>query len=267
MYITNLHISKGKRMKKLLILIACGMLSPTFVYAAQDESATEAPAPAVKKHRTKRHVSKKKDETTPAKKHRKTRSKKTTLGAESKTSNKKAGKVKSHTKTTTRSKTTALGHKKTTTVSKTTTEKKPTHVYRKGGVTFRHFRHLNDAQAQNLGVINKTVTGTIALNKPGKGYRNANQVIFTTQNGKTNHIVLDTHHITAKRAERKGFAPSTHGMQSVEVFAGTDAKEKGLALIGEYPLHNNNSVEIAVEPNGTVILSGTEKPVEFVIHQ
>ena len=273
-------------MKKILLIAACALLSPMYMLNAAEEAAA-TPSTTTSKAAGTKTAPRKTGRKKTASKTKKPRTKTTTAGtkktkaaAGKTTVASKAKTPKARTKTTTagtKAKTTktipkkAKGTtgsrgKKTTYGTKKAATTKAKRVYRKGGVTYRHFNHLNDATAQNLGRISKTTTQNIALNKPSKGYQTANHLTFTTPDGKKGQVVLDTHNITAKRAERKGFNASTHGQKSVEVFAGTDATGEGLALIGEYPITSNN-MQISVNPNGQVTLAGAGRPIEFSIHQ
>lgn len=299
-------------MKKILLIVACALLSPMHVLdAAQEASTTRTIArkTTAKKPATGKAGTKKTGTThkTTAAKSKAPRVKTTTAGNKTtKTAAAKTKKAKPAAKKTTassskkttaaRTKTTTAGTKakaakkspkttkatptsraqKTTYSTKPATKKaaskkatgaqQPKRVYRKGGVTYRHFNHLNNMVPQQLGAITQPVTQNVVLNKPGRGYVNANLINFTTPDGKEGQVVLDTHTISAARAERKGFGLNTHGKKSVEVFAGSDAVGKGLALIGEYPLKSDN-VQISVDPSGHVTLNGADKPVEFSIHQ
>lgn len=312
-------------MKKILLIVACALLSPMHLLEAAQEARsatrttarkTTAKKPAIGKAGTKKTGATHK---TAAVKSKAPRVKTTTAGSKTtKTAAAKTKKAKPAAKKTTvssskkttaartkttaaRTKTTTAGTKakaakkspkttkatptsraqKTTYSTKPATKKtatkkaaskkatdaqQPKRVYRKGGVTYRHFNHLNNMVPQQLGAITQPVTQNVVLNKPGRGYVNANLINFTTPDGKEGQVVLDTHTISAARAERKGFGLNTHGKKSVEVFAGSDAVGKGLALIGEYPLKSDN-VQISVDPSGHVTLNGADKPVEFSIHQ
>lgn len=281
-------------MKKILLIVACALLSPMHLLDAAQEAkpttrtvtrkATAAKTgtkkTAAAKSKTPRvnttTATSKAPKTTAkatkkpaAKKTTAARTKKTTAGTKAKSA-KKTPKTTKATKASRAKKTTYDSTKKPATKKaaskKATGAQQTKRVYRKGGVTYRHFNHLNNMVPQQLGAINKPVTQNVILNKPGRGYVNANLINFTTPDGKEGQVILDTHTITPRRAERKGFGPNTHGKQSVEVFAGSDATGKGLALVGEYPLAAEN-VQVSVDPSGHVSLSGTEKPVEFSIHQ
>lgn len=299
---------QGKIMKKILFIAACALLSPMHQLDAAPKVATTKRTAARKTVATKKAAPKagtKKTAAarkTTAAKSTKPRVRTTTAG--SKTTKPVASKAKATAakakpaakKTTAaRTKTTTAGTKAraakrtshTTKAQAASRAKKTTYSSTKKpatkraaapkkatSVTYRHFNHLKDMEPQALGTIKKPLSLNIALNQPGRGYVNANLITFTIPDGKEGQddkegqVVLDTHTITAARAERKGFAASTHGKRSVEIFAGADATDKGLALIGEYPLTNNaDNVSISVDPNGHVVLEGAGKPVEFSIHQ
>lgn len=295
-------------MKKILLVLACGLICPTFVDAQEAQAASskkvvkrtatakKTTAKAAKKTKTPRTKT-----TTAAAKPKATKNTKTTKASATKTKKPRtktttAGTKKNQVKQTKHTKSpknatqpTAHRAKKTSYSSKAetknptkkaaTTKPKVKRVYRKGGVTYRKFHHLNNATAQKLGQIKKPISKSISLNEPGRGYKNANHLTFTTQDGKTGHVLLDAHELTAARAERKGLNKLSHvGQQSVEVFAGSDDPAKGLALIGEFPLLNanlkgNDDLHIDVDPSGHVTLSGKnnagdfEPITEFSIHQ
>jgi hypothetical protein len=282
-------------MKRLILILTCGVLCPALTDAAQEapimqEHATRRKTTARKTTQSKKAGSTKKTSTTAAKKKKNPRTKTTTAGSQKTKKTPAAKKAR-----TTRTKTTTAGKgkakkqaekprtKTTTAGTKKTIKSKPTdvkRVYRKGGVTYRRFNKLNTVIPQAaLGSITKPTTHIISLSEPSRGYKNTDYVTFSTQDGKPAQVILKSHELTAERAQRKGLEKLSHvGQKSVEVFAGNDPSGKGLARIGEFALLNANlkgtdDLQVAIDPNGQVVLSGKNAygsftPLtEFSIHQ